>query len=130
MQICRYFIEIHEAQATIHQGDVEKASAPRPVRLSADDLLTIREREFRLGDLLDALIDYNEAWLQTFFDERGQYDTGIYLYRQLFGDTAPDILRKNCDAVELRIIAPDENISRLPWMLLAYQGVFLAPEYR
>jgi hypothetical protein len=126
MQTCRYFIEINEAQAIIHQGDVEKASAPRPVCLSADDLLTIKEKEFRLGDLLDALIDYNEEWLQTFFDERGQYDTGIYLYRQLFGDTTSDTLRKNCDAVELRIIAPDENISRLPWMLLAHQGVFLA----
>jgi hypothetical protein len=53
-------------------------------------------------------------------------DTGLFLYRQLFGEAAEDELRQNCDAVDLRIVTADENISRLPWMLLAHRGVFLA----
>ena len=126
MQVCRYFIKINGVQAIIHQGDAENASEQRNVSLARNDILVIKDQKVSVGDLLDALIDYNEKWLHAFFDERGQYDTGVYLYRQLFGDALADALRQNCNVVDLRIIATDEDISRLPWMLLAHRGVFLA----
>jgi hypothetical protein len=126
MKICRYCIKIVGDQASVRQGDADEPFNPRKVSLSLNDRLVIKGQETSLGELLDALIDYNEDWLHTFFDERGQMDTGIYLYQQLFGKYKADAMQNNCDAVDLRIISSDENISRLPWMLLADQGVFLS----
>ena len=122
----RYFIEIEGTQARIHHGDADKAEVRDDLHLSPDDMLSIKGERVRLGDLLGALIHYDTEWLEEYFDERGQYDTGTYLYRQIFGDTPPDELAGDSNSVEVRIISADENISRLPWMLLAHHGVFLS----
>ncbi len=122
----RYFVEIKNNQGHIHQGDPDKSTALGNLRLSPNDTFTIKGEKTSLGDLLAALIDYDEDWLGRWFDERGQYDTGHYLYQQLFGDKTPEELRTNGGAVDLRIVTDDENISRLPWMLLACRGVFLS----
>ncbi|MDJ0667894.1 MAG: hypothetical protein QNJ61_11465 [Desulfobacterales bacterium] len=88
--------------------------------------MVIKDQKVAIRDLLDALIDFDEKWLHDFFDERGQMDVGVYLYRQLFGDTSAEEISRNCDAMDLRIVTQDEDMARLPWLLLADRGVFLS----
>ena len=64
--------------------------------------------------------------MEKWFDERGQYETGLYLYQQLFGDNPPETYQGENARIDVRIVTQDENISRLPWALLAHGGAFLA----
>ncbi|MCP4701800.1 MAG: hypothetical protein GY862_33815 [Gammaproteobacteria bacterium] len=123
---CKVRIFAELAGGRFHQGDPARAVPLENPRLSPDDILEIKGETVRLGDLSAALTDYDENWLETRFDEHGQYETGLYLYRQLFGEKAPAELQDADGKLDLRIIAEDENIARLPWMLLAWQGVFLS----
>ena len=116
MQICRCFIEIADGQAVIRRSDEGQASEPRAVALALDDRLLIKDQQVAVRDLLGALIDYDEKWLHDFFDERGQMDVGIHLFRQLFGDVSADDVSRNCDAMDLRIVTRDEDMARLPWL--------------
>ena len=126
MQICRCFIEIADSRAVIRRSDDGHVAEPRTLKLAPDDRLMIKSQMVAVRDLLDALIDYDEKWLGDFFDERGQMDAGIHLFRQLFGDTSADDVSRNCDAMDLRIVTQDEDMARLPWLLLADRGVFLS----
>jgi hypothetical protein len=126
MQICRCFIEIASGRAVIRRSDDGQASEPRALTLAPADRLEIKAQKVAVRELLNALIDYDEKWLQAFFDERGQMDVGVHLFRQLFGDASAEDIRRNCDVVDLRIVTQDEDMARLPWLLLADRGVFLS----
>jgi uncharacterized membrane protein YbaN (DUF454 family) len=126
MQICRCLVKIADGRARTRWSGEGQASAPRNVAISPSDRLVIKDQEFAIRDLLDALIDYDEKWLHEFFDERGQMDVGVYLFRQLFGDASAEDITLKCDAMDLRIVTQDENMARLPWLLLADRGVFLS----
>ncbi len=88
--------------------------------------ITLKGSETSLAELSQALINYNQDWLDEFLDERGQLEVGQYLYQQIFGKLTPYDLSPEGTGIELRIITKDENIARLPWVLLAYDGIFLS----
>ncbi len=88
--------------------------------------ITLQGEEISLADLSQALIDYDQDWLADFLDERGQLEVGQYLYQQIFGQLTPYDLIEEGTGIELRIITKDEDIARLPWTLLAYNGTFLS----
>ncbi len=125
----RYFIEIEDHKGRfvgrIHQGDPQKCCRLPDMKLGPEDRISIKGRPVALKELMRAQIDPDRQRSQAWADERGQYEIGVYLYRQLFGALNPaDIQPKNGE-VDLRIITQDEHIARLPWMLLAHQGMFL-----
>ncbi|CAK8720601.1 hypothetical protein GKODMF_12190 [Candidatus Electrothrix gigas] len=88
--------------------------------------IILKGNEVSLADLIQALIDYDQDWLNDFLDERGQLEVGQYLYQEIFGSLTPYDLTEEGTGIELRIITKDEGIARLPWTLLAHNGVFLS----
>ncbi|MCI5163042.1 MAG: hypothetical protein D3917_13710 [Candidatus Electrothrix sp. AX5] len=50
-----------------------------PPKLSPDDTLPIKDYQITLADLSQALICYNQGWLDEYLDERGQIEVGQYL---------------------------------------------------
>ncbi|MCI5144599.1 MAG: hypothetical protein D3923_03515, partial [Candidatus Electrothrix sp. AR3] len=95
-------------------------------KLSPGNTLTIKGKEISLAQLSNALINHDEEWLIEHLDERGQLKVGQYLYAQIFGTTSPYDLAESEVGVEVRICTEDEDIARLPWVLLAHEEVFLA----
>ena len=120
----RYFITLkkhqHNYSATIRNSETQHETRLENLRLNPDDTISIKGNQISLGDIVQALIDYDDEWLEQWFDERGQLELGKHLYQQLFAEQKPD---KNADC---RIISEDEHICRLPWVLMAYRGVFLS----
>src|SRR5262245_34002440 len=127
----RYFAEIKRSDAgyvaTVHQGNPAFARPLFPVRLEPEVTISISGQIYSLGTLVHALIDYHPDQPADWEAERGQIEIGHYLYQQLFGNTHPSTFtRPPDDRVDLRIITDDEHIARLPWVLLAHQGLFLS----
>ncbi len=125
-----YFLEIHNNdghyQGRLHQGDSGLSCELPELALGPQVSLTIKNKPCALGALVQALITFKSETLKTVFDERGQLMLGQYLYAQTLG-RCPDKLQAVTGAeVLLRIISEDEHIIRLPWVLLARNGVFLA----
>lgn len=62
------------------------------------------------------------------YDERGQLEIGRFLYQQLFAslDARKKRRLRDADEVALRVVTSEEHIARLPWVLLADEGIFLS----
>lgn len=127
----RYILEIYKAAGLyagrIHQGDPGQSYELAELALSTDSEVVIKGRPYKLGDLMDALINYDAETVAALFDERGQRELGQHLYAQTFGKLSELEKGRLRDAefVDLRVITEDENVSRLPWTLLNDAGVFL-----
>lgn len=127
----QYFLEITSDagryRGRLHRGDPANARSLPQLALGPDDVITIRAKTYTLGQLIEALIDFDAGMLETLFDERGQWELGHYLYAQIFGDAERTGPAPSTEAEALlRIVTEDEPILRLPWVLLARDGVFLA----
>ena len=122
----RYIVELTANQGRIQRADQKESTPLEHLNLSQDARISIKGKKITLAEILQALIRHDKTWLEEWFDERGQYETGLYLYRQLFADKPPEAFQEKNASVDLRIVSQDENISRLPWALLAHGGVFLS----
>ena len=123
----RYSVSITDAYLQVYRCGEERAivSGASP-KLSPRDAIILKGCEVPLDDLSQALICSNQDWINAYLDERGQVEVGHYLYQQIFGKVSPYELAEDGTGVEVRIITKDENIARLPWVLLAHEGVFLS----
>ncbi len=122
----RYLVTINESRFILRRHGEEQGETYLAPKLSPGDTLSIKGDEVLLGDLSHALIHYDQDWIEHYLDERGQIEVGHYLYKQIFAEKTPQDLATNCEPVEVRIITTDENISRLPWVLLAHGPDFLS----
>ena len=123
----RYTVTFTKESLQVARWGEERAIVSRAdPRLLLDDKIILKGSEISLADLSQALIDYNQDWLDDFLDERGQLEIGQYLYQEIFGSITPYDLTEEGTGIELRIITKDEDIARLPWTLLAHDGVFLS----
>ncbi len=126
----RYFVEIENQDSAyngrIHKGKTDKTWPLNNLKLGPKHTVKIKDQDIQLGTLTQALIKFDTQWLQNRFDERGQYEVGVHLYKQLFGKIKPEQIQPLNGEAEIRIITDNENIARLPWMLLAHNGVFLS----
>lgn len=127
----RYFVEITTTGNTytglIHQGNPVNAQPLATLSLGPNTALTIKGNAYFLAELTQALISHQHHQLAQLFDERGQLELGQHLYNQTFGQL-PAALRQRLQQqseVEVQIITDDEQVSRLPWVLLAHNGIFL-----
>jgi hypothetical protein len=128
-----YFVEFiekteHNHLVKLHQGNEFSASSKEVSGLLSSDSLTIKETPYELSQLVRALTNFNIEQLNIFFEERGQLELGHYLYRQIFPSLKKPEALKNLHNrfVDLRIIADDEFINQIPWVLLAHNGIFLS----
>ncbi len=129
----RYCIKITAVgdsyEALIYQDNPAVGRSHQGLALGPQALLSIKGRSYTLGDLVGALIGAKRRLLAEAFDERGQLELGQHLYRELFAETLPsELKRRESGPLDLRIITTDEQLMRLPWPLLAHQGIFLATE--
>lgn len=129
----RYFVEISVAgngyRGAIHPGNPAAAHNVPDLKLAPTDTVTIRGQTYSWNSLLQTLVAYQPQALADLFDERGQLEIGQQLYRQTLGQLPEAERRRLHDpntAVDIRIVTHDEHIARLPWVLLAYNGLFLA----
>jgi hypothetical protein len=127
----RCFVEIKNADGqysgAIHQGNPALARSLPDLKLGPDDEVAIQDRAYRLDALVQTLIAHQPQDLKIAYQERGQLEIGHYLYRQIFGDHPPsEFQREGDERVDLRIVTGDEHVARLPWVLLAHQGLFLS----
>lgn len=128
----RYFVEISNTDKDytgfIHQGNPTSAQLLSNLKLGPDTEIIIKDQAYRFVALLQALIGYALNNRDLIFDERGQLEIGHYLYSQTLGQLPENERRRlhNADEVDIRIITQDEHIARLPWALLAYNGIFLS----
>src|SRR5688572_29826681 len=133
MRTGRFILEIYKRtsgyEGRFHQGDPEQCCHLSNLLLADDSEVMIKEKSYTLRYLIDEMIDYHPETIASIFDERGQMQLGQYLYSQTIGilSTLEKERLKRSEVVDLRIIAADENIGRLPWTLLADDsGVFLS----
>ena len=84
----------------------------------------VKGRKFVLEELTRALILHRPDDLDLAFDERGQLEIGKVLYEQTLKKAYPNSLPSDGD-VFLRIHTDDEQMARLPWVLLSPGGRFL-----
>jgi hypothetical protein len=127
----RYFIEINEFEGhykiAIHKGNPSEAVVLPSVVLGQNSEVSIKGVSYKLGQLLQALISYQPDDLKLAFDERGQLEIGQFLFTKVLGGVG--IMKDSLVAenrVEVRIVTKDEFIARLPWVLLANEGIFLS----
>ncbi|MBN1479310.1 hypothetical protein JXA70_03450 [candidate division KSB1 bacterium] len=125
------YINIQKTDAsysvTLHQGTPALGRTVQNVQLSPVARVPIAGQSYSLGDLVQALIEFHDDDLNRAFHHRGQLDIGHYLYAQVFGDVPPEQLgHAENEPIDLRIVTTDEHIARLPWVLLAHDGVFLS----
>lgn len=129
----RYFIEIKKKadgyQAAIHTGSPESARILNGLELGENSQVKIKGRFFTFGKLIEALVGYQKQDLELGYDERGQLEIGMYLYNQIFGHLSLAERKKLRDSrTEIRIVTNDEHITRIPWVLLSEDDVFLSTE--
>ncbi|HKV39013.1 MAG TPA: hypothetical protein VJX67_07360 [Blastocatellia bacterium] len=128
----RYFVEVERwgeemFRCRLHAGDFIALRSAEGAKLGERALVRINRQTLRLGDLIDRLAQDPPRALSDLMDERGQRELGNYLHDQLFANGAsPPLITSNDGAVDMRIIASDEHILRLPWMLLANSSGFLS----
>ncbi|XCN73458.1 MAG: hypothetical protein Q3M24_01525 [Candidatus Electrothrix aestuarii] len=124
---CRYLVTLTEGHLQVARWGEERAIVSKTgPRLLPEARIRLKGSEISLTDLCLALNTYHHDWLTEFLDERGQLEIGQYLYQEIFGELTPYDLTEEGTGIELRIITKDEHIARLPWVLLAYNGVFLS----
>lgn len=126
----RYVVEIDSQegryQGRVHSGDASQARVLPDLQLGPQATVTIKGTAYPLGTLVQALISHRPEDIQQAYDERGQWEIGRYLYQQIFGTMARAERQQLRDAtVDVRLVTADEHIARLPWTLLADEGVFL-----
>lgn len=125
----RYYIEIRRENngyaGQVHRGG-DRVFQIKDLKLACEDTVLIKNQSIRLDELVRSIITFEKKWLENRFDERGQYETGVWLFHQLFGGTPPWQIQPKNGHVEIRIVASDEHICRLPWVLLAHRGIFLS----
>lgn len=124
----RYFVEIDEggAQGRLHQGNPAYAHPLPHLQLHPQAEVQIKGKPYSLGVLMQALTGYHPEDLRVAYDERGQLELGQYLHQQVFGPlSSAERQRLQHGQVELQIVTRDEHVARLPWALLANDGVFL-----
>lgn len=129
----RYFIELSrvaESYEALIYSDNRALGRQRPgLALGPQATVSIKGRSATLGELVELLVDPRRRQWAERFDQRGQLELGHYLYHQLFAETRPaELQRAAGESLELRIITSDEHLMRLPWALLAHEGIFLATE--
>jgi hypothetical protein len=127
----RYFVEIdrHDGryQGRLHQGDLTNARPLPNLQLGPSAEVIIKATPYPLGNLVQALIRYQQDDLRIAYDERGQLEIGRYLYTQIFGAMEPAERQRLREVqVDVRIVTEDEHVARLPWVLLADGSVFLS----
>ncbi|MCI5207680.1 MAG: hypothetical protein D3910_02540, partial [Candidatus Electrothrix sp. ATG2] len=123
----RLLVTVDKTSLQVRRCDEERSRLPVSVpKLSPDDILSLKNSKVSLADLSQALIDFDQEWIDEYLDERGQLEVGQYLYQQIFARVSPYDFAEDGTGVELRITTKDEDIARLPWALLAHEGVFLA----
>jgi hypothetical protein len=127
----RFFVEIvKEGGAYVGYVQRDESSHRRrlpDLELSGQSEVEVKGEDYTLRQLTDALINYDEADLEHAFDERGQLQFGQHLFRQIFEWMEPhelDGLREK--SVEVRVMTDEEEVARLPWVLLADRGIFLS----
>lgn len=126
----RYVVEIDyqegHYQARVHTGNASQARVLPDLQLGPQATVTIKGTAYPLGTLIQALISHRPEDIQQAYDERGQLEIGRYLYQQLFGTMArTERQQLRNTQVDVRLVTADEHIARLPWTLLADEGVFL-----
>ncbi len=130
-----YFLEIERAGSAykgpykghLHRGDPSRAVVLEDLELGADAKVDIDGEDHRLGTLVDKLLAFDLDFIRKVLDERGQLALGSHLYRQTMRRVEPlRALPAEAD-IRLRIVADEteEEVARLPWVLLARDGVFL-----
>lgn len=114
----------------IHQDNRSSGQSLSKPRLDSTSTVVISKQLYTLGDLVSALISYNETSLREFFDERGQLELGHHLYEQTLGQLPQQLQAQlhQADFVDVRIVTSDEHLIRLPWPLLADRGIFLCTD--
>ncbi len=125
----RYFVELDlgGTHGRLHQGNPDHARILPDLQLGPTATVRIKGKDYQLGQLVQALIAYQQDDLREVYDERGQLELGQYLYAQLFGSLDTREMQRLHDAkVEVQIVTIDEHLARLPWVLLADRGVFLS----
>lgn len=126
----RYFIEIQEGpdyNCIIHKGERERGLRLSKLRIGPQTEIRVRGGYHTLDELIQRLIENKGAHREHLFDVRGQLEIGHHLFSQTIGQVQPgDPMQFPAEAeVELRIVTKDEHIARLPWALLANNGIFL-----
>lgn len=127
----RYFVQIDNSDSR-YRGSIYRENGSLvldlpELQLGPDVWISINKRDYKLADILKYLISVEAMEQDTIFDERGQLELGQFLYGQLFGGLDSTTLRSLRDEhVEVRIVTDDEHVGRLPWVLLASNGVFLS----
>lgn len=130
----RIYIELEthddKIQGLIHQGSRTAGHSLHTLALGSVATVTIREQKYVLADLISTLVNYNQAALREFFDERGQLDLGRHLYAQTMGQLPQQLQAQihQTNVVDVRIVTSDEHLLRLPWPLLADRGIFLCTD--
>ena len=109
-------------------------TSPRHVnglKLHPQDLFPIRGEQRTLAEPVDILLAYRGdnklADFDFFFDERGQFDLGVYLYQQLFQRLCAEerTALEKAERVDLVVVTRDPDIARLPWVLLVRDDRFV-----
>jgi len=127
-----YFAEISENLdyghiLTAHQGNKFSVASKKMYGLLETDSFLLKNEEHEIGSLINAITNNTREILNRLFDERGQLEFGHYLYRQIFGGITPEkLLGGSRNHIDLRIISNSESINKMPWVLLANNGIFLS----
>lgn len=127
----RLFVEIKNSNGHYHGGVYQDnrvlVSDLPELALSPNEQLIVNGNTYDLGAFIQNLMADQSPELTAAFNERGQLEVGQFLYKQIFRgmDTAM-LERLRHEKVEVRVITEDEHIARLPWALLAANGVFLS----
>ncbi len=122
-----YLVEIQK-KGNAYTGSIQQDGPAQVTELSDLQLgpkvvITIKGQSYSLESLTNALIAYHENDLKLAFDDRGQWEIGQHLYAQIFGHLKQSA--SSLKDVDVRIKTEEEWIARLPWCLLAHNGIFL-----
>src|ERR1044071_3247585 len=127
----RYYVEINKHNAS-YSGKLYRDN-PLAVRelprlaLGEKQVIKVNGKSLKLGELIQRLTAYQPGDLQTIFNERGQLEIGQYLFKTIFNSrNDAEQNGRSGKRVEIRIVTNDEHIARLPWVLLADEGIFLS----
>ncbi|HKS39256.1 MAG TPA: hypothetical protein VJX74_01490 [Blastocatellia bacterium] len=124
----RYFVEIGKVgnsySGRIHQGSFGTAQDLTGLALGENHPLTINGKAYELGELVKRFIDYEPEDMQKIFNESGLVTIGEHLFAQVFGKVK--ISPSQYKPIEVRIVTSDVHVARLPWVLLANQGIFVS----
>lgn len=116
----RFFIEIIKNAGgyacKVYQNGRE-LWALESLDLGPQTTIPIKGSSYSLQALINALIGRQPEFLKTVYDERGQLTLGRFLAEQIQLDRLLESVQSE-GPKELRIVAEDEHMARLPWVLL------------